>query len=374
VLYNAYLRYYRDSSFENARALWDSILGYDFSDDLFNVGRLRRSFSARSHLVDFTLHSNGSTVGPRQFGFGPFSFFWLQHVEDMVKFRGVNKFVYILNSVSSGDRVSHFSALPVRGWSTLPTHFLANVPFEQVDAIPFLIDKLGKVGDFSLTTWPNNWLYLFSDSVFVDFLRGSKLGSAVSTCWESFCKVPLGIHFNDNMVNWSTCMNFYTCVTGVKHFLPIFVPMVDGVVNLLNLSGPAVCPVDDLMVLEGSVRSCRCGRKYLPFSFVPQVRNAIRGVDGEVVFTPELAGLLLGRYMNLQFVQRGGVVDVLYILVGGVLDEEIIRDHFGGFGLVTNFVRDRYFQVGAKLPVFWRVSGGVEYRVWGSGRVVRKVF
>jgi hypothetical protein len=111
---------------------------------------------------------------------------------------------------------------------------------------------------------------------------------------------------------------------------------------------------------------CLCGRKYYSFSFVPHIENAIRGMDGRVVFTPELAGSLLGRYMNLQFVQYGcgGVVDVLYVLVGGVLDEDLIRDHFGRFGLVTNFVRDRYFQIGAKLPVFWRVDGGVRYRVW----------
>jgi hypothetical protein len=360
MLYDAYAQYYADPSFVNAEALWDCILKYDFTESLDGLVELRKRIPPQPHLADFVFHSNGSTGQPRHFQFGPHCGYWLRQIEDIVKYRRTNRFVYLANSITTHDRHLRFGELPA-DYNSFP--YAASVRFDYSDAVPFLIDKLQNIGEFGLDTSPNNWLYLFSNNKFVNFLCRSRLTSALSTCWELICKdPPFGIHLNDNMVNWSTCMNFYTCSHRTKHFLPTFVPTKFGIINLLNLSQPAMWPLDDLMVIRHPVLVCPCGAAYQHFRFTPHVTHTIRSSSGQIVHPQELAKQLMSCYINLQFVQLGQTVDVLFIVDGDMLDTSIISEYFATYGLKTNFLRNKYFKIVSKLPVFWQTTQLVSYR------------
>ena len=355
-----YQKYYRQPTIQNAKDLWHSISTYDFSEDLDRLAELRIRIPPRPQSADILLYSNGSTRTARQYSFGPHSGFWLNQMEDHVKFRQDNQYITIFPSIMSKTR--SFTKTPDKFQelnATIPIHYMASVSFLEPDATSYLIDNLRKVGQFGLFSEPNNWLYLLSQPEFREFLVDSQLTSAMSTSWEAFYKKPPpNTHFNDNMINWSTGMNFYTCPQGTKHFLPTFVPITRGgtpygIVNLINLSVPAIWPVDDLMTISPEIKKCTCGRNYRPFTFIPHIDNTIISSSGKPIFDLGLADQLQGSYLNLQFVQYKQKIYVLYISTTEP-DTEIITEYFAMHGLQTQFIKNAFLGLNKKYPVFWR--------------------
>lgn len=357
MLLYAYERYYRNPILENAEFLCHNIMTWDCSDSLEELAVLRQNFAMQPNYADFFFRSNGSTHHARQFGFGPHGSYWLNQIEDCVKYRQHNRYVMLYMSIFVHSYQCGFyrSSLEQIKNDTIPAHYMAFVRWERPGAVDYLIDELQKINNYALFSNPNNWLYLLSHPVFREFIQTSSLTSAMSTNWDGFYKKPPpGVHFNDNMVNWTTCMNFYTCPYGTRHFLPTFVVATTGIVNLLNLSQPPTWPIDDQMVVASDVRRCDCGKNYMPFEFVPHVEYAIRSSSGELVYCLDLANDLNALYLNLQFIQHGGTVDVLYITTDLQPDTEIITEYFAKHGLNTRFIKNHYWSAGGKLPVFWR--------------------
>ena len=364
-MFTEYQQYYYNPTLQNAKNLWYSITTYDFTEDANELIELRQSIPPKPHLTDIYLASNGSEKASRKYTFGPHSGFWLRQMEDHVKFRLNNQYTTIFPSINAHKIPSFTRAyIAIReSNSTIPIHYMASAAFKQPDAIKYLIGQLQKIGPFGLFSEPNNWLYLLSQQEFREFLINSQLTSAMSTNWEAFYRrPPSSIHFNDNMINWTTGMNFYTCLYNTKHFLPTFIPTPNGIVNLINLTRPAVWPVDDLMIIEPETKKCICGRHYQPFAFIPHINRSIRSATNEIVYDLGLANRLRSHYLNLQFIQYKQIVHVLYITASKEPDIETITEFFARHSLHVEFHRDKYLKLNQKLPVFWSSNTLPKYR------------
>jgi hypothetical protein len=351
----AYTEYYRQPSLQNAKKLWEQILNYDYKEPLDELASLRSSISPRLQLSDCFLSSNGSIDGVRQYTFGPHTKFWLRQIEDCTKYRLTSKYVLLNTSFKTRNTEFIFKKVPLSEVSDDAVYYVGSIQLQLPGAIEFLINKLQRIGKHTIYTFPNNWLYLLSRPEFREYLSNSQT-SGMSTNWEGFYPTPpTDIHFNDNMVNWTTGMNFYTCPHGTKHFLPLFVPTPEGIVNLINLTRPALWPVDDLMIISPETKQCPCGRPFREFEYTPHINKSVVSSNGKIIYDLSLANRLKSSYLSLQFIQYGKVVHVLYIADRG-LDKEIIKEYFGEHGLKTKFIRDRYLELNDKFPVFWGVD------------------
>lgn len=352
-----YKQYCSNPTYSRAKDLWQSILAYDHTEDQNELIEVRTHYAARPHLTDIYLASNGTIGEIRHYPFGPHANFWLTQIEDHVKYRHSSRYVGIHPSLLVHPRECHFSKAIGQQDSVIPIEYLVTAPLHQQGSIEFIIDKLDKIGPFALSTTPNNWLYLLKQTTFRQFLRSSQMTSAMSTGWEAFYRSPpAGVHFNDNMVNWTTGMNFYTCQHGVKHFLPTFALVPDGIINLLNLAQPAVCPIDDYMTVYNQVLECACGRRFQKFNLIPRVDHNIRSPDGQILYDLSLADKLKSSYLNLQFVQVGLRIHVYYSSADIEPDRETIFNFFSQHGLEVVFRPDRYVEKNTKFPVFWQTS------------------
>jgi len=368
MLLENYKKFYINPSFDNVNDLWSSILEYDFKDyDFFcaDVKEFRKATVFRSN-TELVLHSNGSTSTPRKFNLGPHSNFWLNSVERFVKFPHGLENVKILNlfssSLSSMSSQEIYS-LPSYTWHNwdgngmLPIRHTIHYCMQRFALVPFLIKKSNQLGPLFLMGQPFNFLYLNSHKEFQDFLlKSGKILGIVPVDWEPFFKkkglLDAGFHINDNCVNWTTGVNFYTCKFNTKHFLPTFVIEKNGISNLINLASRPKYPVDDLMKISNTRQKCSCGRWYLPFVFIPHVKFAVRRAN-EFIYDDSIVDRLDSQYYNLQFVQRGNIVDVLYISPDGMskTDYSMIQDLLKGMEIV--FIKNSYALLGEKVLPYW---------------------
>lgn len=117
---------------------------------------------------------------------------------------------------------------------------------------------------------------------------------------------------DDQMIDWTTGVNFFTCRWGERHFYPLFHREADGACsNLLNLVGKA--GRDDVVEIGEGYRPCRCGRDVVPFRFLPHA-DRCPVIGGRPFHDLTLADRLVGVYRNIQFVQVGERVVVHFVL------------------------------------------------------------
>jgi hypothetical protein len=173
----------------------------------------------------------------------------------------------------------------------------------------------------------------------------------------AFCNTHLlekyGMHFNDQMINWKTGVNFFTCSFGGRHFLPIFARVGSFYYNLLNLHRTPI-KIDDEFQIKSNFKICPCGRPCCDFVFIPHVKDFLAGYDYD-----ELMGLrnvLSSKFRWIQFIQDGTRIEVYYEVSGFAdmdeHDQDVIRTTFQN----PIFRKGSYFQVGAKYPCFWKKS------------------
>lgn len=343
--------------------LWDAIVAYDFETPLEDLIGLRQQYGAQLQLADYFFTSGGTSREPRTFPFGPNSEFWINSLEDHVKYRQQTLFVAL--NMPMFQLAKSFSMEEHDPIGTIPHKYFISAQLDQPGAIAYLIYQLEQIGKCTLFAHPNCWLYLLSDPMFRYYLSHSQI-SAMSTNWEAFfAHQPKRLHFNDNMVNWTTTMNFYTCEHGTKHFLPTFIPTTNGIVSLINICQRPIMPVDDLMILADDVEQCQCGRKFRKIqTFIPHIENTIRAKDGTIVYDLGLADRLQAKYLNLQFIQTSDdVVHVLYVC-DGEPDIDILTNFFATYGLSVRFLPSTFSLQRNKLPVFWRPNRKIYYCTW----------
>lgn len=157
---------------------------------------------------------------------------------------------------------------------------------------------------------------------------------------------------NDQMINWKSGVNFWTCRSGFKHFLPIFYTGHDYYTNLLNFNKIKI-KFDDKFEIKSDFFKCSCGKFRCEFDFTPHANDFFPNKKYQ-----ELLGLadhLKTEYRLIQFIGHPNTTQVFYKSRHGDIhpdDIKLFKDEFGHITLMD----DQYFFVGHKFPAFWYID------------------
>jgi hypothetical protein len=146
-----------------------------------------------------------------------------------------------------------------------------------------------------------------------------------------------GILFNDQMINWKSGVNFYTCCHNHQHFLPIFVKRDGRFFNLLNFL--TLSDDSDIFEIEPQKELCGCGRFRMPFRFVPHFRHSI---DVKLQFQTEV------RWVQLIQAEALNVYSDIELLT---VDKISIESLLGS----AIYKAGQFYQLGtSKIPLLWK--------------------
>jgi hypothetical protein len=360
ILVYTYRKYYRTPTPATALELFKCLRDYDFSDYHICQEQLYSYWQKAAVVTDRTpFYSNGSSFGERRlYQFGPFANFWLKKIEH-----------YLLTGGRFDQTFCIYDHFPLPGprLSVTPDikytyHFQGDLRSSEV--VTALCQHLNYIKKpTALCALPTKWLWLlYPGEILQTILQHPHLYIA-SMDWEPFYRTPTGLWVNDQMMNWWTGVNFYTCPHNTKHILPTFLHKNDRLISLLNLADKQEHPLDDLVAL-GDRELCPCGRYFIKFNYIPHVNHAIRGPNG-IVYDPLIINKLIGHYQNLQFIQeQTGEVNVLFILPDNQpipdTDQQIITTFFKQHGLAVYFYPNTFLIIGVhKFVNFWRNTLGM---------------
>lgn len=209
------------------------------------------------------------------------------------------------------------------------------------------------------TSDKNNLMFLLSDNYFVDFLLQNKerisiINTGISPFFKKKKLLENGFHINDNMIDWYSGLNFYTCKYNKKHILPIFYAEENKSTNLLNLSlRGRMVPKSDYFDYS-PLGYCECGKTHYDLKFIPHIKTTPI-VDGEYFYDMEIPELLEGSYYNLQFVQIDEkTLDIYY--TGNLIDydRQIIEERTKMFQF-KNYKPNSVFSINHKQPPFHKI-------------------
>lgn len=340
-LLSAYQRHYEldDAQPELLQAIFDFDDFANFesvSKECFLLSqKCTRSFPTSS------LWTNGSVGDPRQYEFSGFKF-WRTRIEGFL--RGYDGFT----PLHIYDRP--FLTRSSLSFTESDGTTVCNVSLQsgyQVDSLFEFFD--GQAGPISLNTSPNVWLYITTNpSLSARFNACDKIQQAVNTDWDKIGQFQnLRFTIKDQMVDWYTGLNFYTCCESQLHVLPTFCQTETGCKNLLNLAMPTPNKCDDLFEIKGVVL-CDCGRHRPIFDFVSHYKSCI-GINHGLI------SRLRDVYYNLQFFLIDGRINVFRMCDGEVTDTDMIQDEYPD----CIFHEDAVARVGAKAYNFWNPAGSL---------------
>lgn len=161
------------------------------------------------------------------------------------------------------------------------------------------------------------------------------------------------IHLNDQMIDWKSGINFYTCIFGQKHFLPIFNIRNKKYKNLLNCSD-FVSSQDDFIKIDTKRIKCDCGIFRCNFKFVPHYKNFIDGFDYEEILN--LRNKLISKTRWIQFIQVQKKIHVFYETNQ---QEKLKKEDIDLIDEIFNkprYIKGKYFKIGFKIPCFWKAD------------------
>lgn len=354
------VRYYREYYREQTPAAFDSLfrcmLDYDFSsyhEDMRMVHAMWREAKCVGDVA--TLKSGGSSTGMRRkYEFGPNFFLARLLVEGFLR---LNHRKTLLVAVARG---------PVRPALTEDSNtpqydFQIIGNWSEVDHVGFLFDSIrsisDKFGPVNLCALPCVWLGLTCnpDFCYLSSENSAKINAFVNTDSTPCFRRP-SCRVRDQMVDWGSGVNFYTCESGKRHFLPMFfAPSSDRACNLLNLKRSSR-NCDDLVGLGQQSEDCSCGQPRINMDFIPHRKNFPRDANGSFLDFGSLFDDAPDHTDWLQLYQTdGGENSLFYSCFKGDPNLDDLLLYLRGAGLgKTEVVRSRYFSVGNKKPIFWR--------------------
>lgn len=357
-----YREYYREQTSEALNSLFRCMLDYDFSsyhEDMRRVHAMWRE--ARCTGESRSLLSGGSSTGlRRKYEFGPnFSLARLL-VEGFLR---LSHRKTLLVAVSRGlDR-------PAFTEDSNPPQYDFQIvgDWSEADHVGLLFDSIRSVserfGPVNLCALPCVWLGLTCSPDFcvLSLENASNINSFVNTDSTPCFRRP-ACRVRDQMVDWGSGVNFYTCGGGERHFLPMFfAPSSRRACNLLNLKRPSR-GCDDLVEIGRQAEECPCGFARMPMGFIPHSENFPRDAKGSFLGFGGLFDNVPDHTDWLQLHQvETGENSLFYSCSKGDpnLDDLLLYLRIAGLGK-TEVVRSRYFSVGNKKPTFWR-SGNPKF-------------
>lgn len=342
-LINLYYNYYDTPNEENRDALTEEILRNSIPCPI----NIIPSFTQNGD--NSTLISNGSTynVGTR-YKFGPYPEHWIYKIERKLRGNGVivciNSPLQFLSSTISNK------CEKIKNHPQYDFILTCDVRYNHKTILEDLYNIYLEFGPINLVTHPHIWLYVFSNQEYIESFNIKWIKSITNTDSDLFFKTNLGFYINDQMVNWQTGINFYTCQYGKKHSLPIFHQ--HNHINLLNQN--TINKNDDIYKANNNAFLCNCGKEAIEFEFIPHKNNQIQ-ID-ETIYRPlELANKLNSNYINLQFHQIDDTIDIYYSTGKYRMtkeDKEIVKHCFKKFK--TRFYPNSLFYIGRKIITFWK--------------------
>lgn len=336
-LLNCYKRYYESYSDAVATELFESILDFDdfenyqqFSEECYSL-----CLSSKRPFEAINLRTNGSTGDPRKYVFSHFGF-WGARIESFLRNSANREVIYVF------DRpfITRPALSVVDPQQSHHNHKQFLLSFHaQTDQFFEAIQDLSSI---SMISTPNVWLYITSSKKLRStFNNCGKICQGINTDWDIFGHLQhLNFPVKDQMIDWYTGLNFYTCESGHKHVLPLFHYSNGSCKNLLNL---AILdkPCDDEFI-PGEQILCECGKRRLQFEFTPHKSNHF-SIDKS--FISELQD----TYINLQFWLIDGQIHVFRSCEGLIQDTHIIEAALGDCIFHENSVA----RVGSKTYNFW---------------------
>lgn len=329
-LYHSYL-HDEPSVFSN------TLLNYDFTNYFPNDPELitlwEKNVSIKNSVM---LQSNGSTLDYQNYKFGPLNI--LTQIEHILKYRNYKTFFLIGNT--EGHNAIIQSKKPMYDFYY---HFDYKNPIHNL-----LWQNIHE--KTVLSAQPHTWLALTSDDTFLQGLNKEIILN--TTDWEPFFRKKHLLNvINDNMINCKTGINFYTCLSNKKHFLPIFFLYQDFGINMLNMANKRKYVNDDIFTFNSTAILCECGKTRLSFDIQTHCNNKFR---------PDLNIIeeLQDHYLNLQFVKD----KVYYTTRNGSMskhDKDLIESRFGNVKYIPNI---RLLTGLGKYYPFWeRDTKTIEY-------------
>lgn len=357
MLVDRYFEYYEERTLDSLEKLIESFHSYGFEsyqEDMNQVfGRYNQ---ARIIEEKCDISTNGSTGRPKTFEFGPNCSNCIRMIEDKLRMRH-KKTTLVWNPIfGSGAKIrfkiiespSNKMDFEIMGRWQLDSHI--------VRLTKFIEECHAEWGSVNLLSLPHIWMCLTTNPLFREWCEknSEKINAFVNSDCDPSFKPIKGVRFLDQMIDWGTGLNFYTCEKGFRHFLPIFFKQKDESFNLLNMTVRKF-KIDD-HVLLGGFNNCSCGKGMVEFKFNSHRNNAIVDPVGSPVDFEGFFNMLNGQYFNLQLHQNQiGEVSVLYSGRDLAEDLGVMEAFLRGKGIdKIKFVSNRYFKVGRKRPPFWR--------------------
>lgn len=353
-----YSDYFKNQTFENLEKLIDSLFLYDFENYqedmslIFEMYKKTKSTQEKSELT-----SNGSTGAPKLFHFGPNCSDCIGMVEAKLRMRNY-KTILVWNPVFGNKSNLRFKISESKN-NKMDFDVVGEWSFEShISKLILFLDycflKWGRINVLSL---PHIWICLTTNPKFRSWVEDNsgKINAFVNTDCDATFKKTNGIHILDQMIDWSTGINFYTCNHGERHFLPIFFKEGHESCNLLNLTKNKF-KVDDEFLLK-DFKKCICGKNTIAFDFLSHKSNRVIDPEGKAVDFQGFFDMLDHHFLSLQLHQdANGKVVVFYCSKQNVDDDLSKIDLFLRQRNIEKiaFVRSKYFQIGRKRPSFWR--------------------
>lgn len=346
-LTDAYESYLLRPSIKNGAILLKAIKSYNFANYTGDMYRMLRLYRDRHRLpIHTVIRSNGSTRVDTEYNFGPHRDWWIHEIESHLWQNNGSPLIYIKDPYPYAPLGYEFQNLDNA----------MRISLRHPDAIGQLIKLFRDRQPACYRALPSIYLYLCRSDRFLDFLasEGHKyitrfISTDLDAFYDEYKFNQCGFRINDQMINWRSGLNFYTCNAGTRHFLPIFMRANNRYYNFLNLARARGVEIDDFFEVTGPLAMCKCNIPYFPFNFVPHIKNCSM-VSGIPFYDLTIARRLIGQYFSCQFYSdANGQLHIYYVAEDGTDDLAIFNSYN------AQLHSGRTFVVGSrhKKPTFW---------------------
>lgn len=335
--------YYQHPSIPNPDLI-EAIRDYNFSDyeeTVREIALLKRRYLSSQY--SFQVKSNGSTGGNPYYQFAPHFGYWCSTIEKILRNYDIQ--VRIIHQPFNDESSFYINPYVTKNKDDNYNILIDLSNIDNINKLTQIIEPLSYKHKVSICSKPHSWFFLSTHqeslSCFEQLAPYTK--NLVNEDWELWVKPNLYKSFfmNDQMIDWKTGLNFFTCPQGNKHFLPIFYSSESQSSNLINLAFDSVIHSDEFII--GDKTLCPCGKFFMPLSFKSH-RNNYLDIPRNIINS------LSTGYLNFQFVLQDQQLYLMYTKKDKCDDLDKIRNVINRDFIVRENV---LYYVGTKRFPFW---------------------
>ena len=339
-LYKSYFKY--GNQLEDS--LTYGIIHYNF-DDIYKLWYELSSYYKDSFKADCTLKTNSN----KQYSFYPKSI--ITKVETKLRFQHeYDKVIFVTDQLSLKKRDLYI-------YNSNDYSYIVGNSCNDADFLHAV--ELNLRSKTYIHGYPHSLHQLASNEIFIK-KNSHKIVGFINTDCPAFVKHEIlsrnYLHFNDQMIDWTSGLNFYTCRFNYKHFLPIFVKTPCGYKNLLNLS-QSMYTNDDFFHVHDNPSLCACGKYRCDFNFVPHKRHAVNCYSYQEMLS--YANVLNHKIRVFQIIQDRNMFHIFVKTQNSLELSEDIVNFFQNKLENVSWHFDETYRTGFKYPAFWKISNNI---------------